>query len=187
MIKELLLVQEVEENASYDIECRFTNIPMYDTIDYILEQIYVQHKLKPICSELIFKRLLIKLSTEVTFTFNSKFCIQTDGCALGGPLSVTFSDMYMTKMERDVIRPFNPIFYHRYVDDIYNREKINKKDESPNEYLQKYQAKCRKKSFKVPRYKIVKFLKLNYTGKKQRYQRIGVLTSLKDIREMQFQ
>ena len=116
--KELLLVQEVEENASYDIECRFTNIPMYDTIDYILEQIYVQHKLKPICSELIFKRLLIKLSTEVTFTFNSKFCIQTDGCALGGPLSVTFSDMYMTKMERDVIRPFNPIFYHRYVDDI---------------------------------------------------------------------
>ena len=131
--------------------------------------------------------MLIQLSTEVTFTFNSKFCKQTDGCALGGPLSVIFSDMYMTKMERDVIRPFNPIFYHRYVDDIYNREKINKKDESPNEYLQKYQAKCRKKSFKVPRYKIVKFLKLKYTGKKRRYQCIGVLTSLKDIREMQFQ
>ena len=118
LIKELPLLQEDKGNASYDIECCFTNIPMFNTIDYILEQIYVQHKLKPICSELIFKRLLIKLSTEVTFTFNSKFCIQTDGCALGGPLSVTFSDMYMTKMERDVIRPFNPIFYHRYVDDI---------------------------------------------------------------------
>ena len=92
-----------------------------DTIDYILDQIYVQQKLKPICSKLIFKRLLIKLSTEVTFTFNDKFCKQIDGCTMGGPLSVTFSDIYMTKMERDVVRPFNPIFYRRYVDDIYNR------------------------------------------------------------------
>ena len=89
-------------------------------------QIYVQHKLKPTCSKLIFKRLLIKLSTDVTFTFNSKLCKQTDGCTTGGPLSVTFSDIYMTKMERDVVRPFNPIFCRRYVDDIYNRRKINK-------------------------------------------------------------
>ena len=43
----------------------------------------------------------------------------------------------MTKMERDVLNPFNPIFYRRYVDDIYNRRKINKKDdlyESLNKY-----------------------------------------------------
>ena len=40
-------------------------------------------------------------------------------------------------MERDVIRPFNLKFYRRYVDDIYNRRKINKKDdlyESLNKY-----------------------------------------------------
>ena len=48
---------------------------------------------------------------------------------MGGPLSVTFSDIYMTKMERDVVHPFNSIFYHRYVHDIYSRRKINKKDE----------------------------------------------------------
>ena len=102
--------------------------PINDTVDYyILDQVYVQPKLKPICSKLIFNRLLIKLSTEVTFTFNSKFCKQTDDCTMGGPLLVTFSDIYMTKMERDVVRPFNPIFYRRYVDDIYNRQKINKK------------------------------------------------------------
>ena len=56
---------------------------------------------------------------------------------MGGPLPVTFSDIYMTKMERDVVHPFNPIFYHKYVDDIYNRWKINKKDdlyESLNKY-----------------------------------------------------
>ena len=137
LIKELPPLKEDEEDVSYDIESLFTNIPINDTIDYILDQIYVQHKLKPICSKLIFKRLLIKLSTEVTFTFNSKFCKQTDGCTMGGPLSVTSSDMYMTKMESDVVRPFNPIFYRRYVDDIYNRRKINKKDDL-YEALNKY-------------------------------------------------
>ena len=43
----------------------------------------------------------------------------------------------MRKIERDVVRLFNPIFYRRYVDDIYNRRKINKKDdlyETVNKY-----------------------------------------------------
>ena len=56
---------------------------------------------------------------------------------MGGPLSVTFSDIYMTKMERDVVHPFNPIFYRRYVDDIYKRQKMNKKDDL-YEALNKY-------------------------------------------------
>ena len=43
----------------------------------------------------------------------------------------------MTKMERDVVRPFNPIIYRRYVDDIYNRRKMNKKDDL-YEALNKY-------------------------------------------------
>ena len=137
LIKELPPLKEDEEDVSYDIESLFTNIPINDTIDYILDQIYVQHKLKPISRKLIFKRLLIKLSTEVTFTCNSKFCKQADGFTMGGPLSVTFSDIYMTKMERDVLHPFNPIFYRRYVDDIYNRRKIDKKDDL-YEALNKY-------------------------------------------------
>ena len=58
------------------------------------------------------------------------FCsAETDGCTEGGPLSVTFSDIYMTKMERNVVCPFNLIFYCRYLDDIYNRRKTNKKDD----------------------------------------------------------
>ena len=56
---------------------------------------------------------------------------------MGGPLSVTSRDIYKTKMERDIIHPFNPIFYHRYVDDTYNRWKINKKD-NLYEALNKY-------------------------------------------------
>ena len=73
----------------------------------------------PICSKLIFRRLLIKLATECTFKFNSRFLKQVDGCTMGGPLSVTFSDIYMVKMENNVVIPSKPIFYCRFVDDIY--------------------------------------------------------------------
>ena len=65
-----------------------------ETVNYILDQIYVHKVLPQICSTLIFKRLFIKLATEVTFTFNNKFCKQTDGCAMGESLSVTLSDIY---------------------------------------------------------------------------------------------
>ena len=43
---------------------------------------------------------------------------------MGGPLSVTFSDIYMVKMENDVVIPSKPIFYRRFVGDIYSRRKF---------------------------------------------------------------
>ena len=55
------------------MESHFTNIPRNETIDYILDQMYNKKKLKPICPKLIFKRLLLKLATELTFTINNNF------------------------------------------------------------------------------------------------------------------
>ena len=117
-------LQDDEEDVSYDVESLFTNIPIEETINYIIEQIYVHKKLMPICSKLIFRRLLIKLATECTFKFNSRFLKQVDGFTVGGPLSVTFSDIYMVKIENGVVIPSKPIYYHRFVDDIYSRQKL---------------------------------------------------------------
>ena len=113
-----------DEDVSYDVESLFINIPINETIDCILDQIYNKKKLEPICSKLIFKHLLFKLANEVIFTINNNFVKKTDGCAMGGPLSVTFSDIFMIKMGNDLVIPTKPIFYCRYVDDIYNRIKI---------------------------------------------------------------
>ena len=112
------------------MESLFINIPINETIDYILDQIYNKQKLKPICSKLIFKSLLLKLATEVTFTINKELLRQTDGCTMWGLLSVTFSfsDIFMITMENDIVIPTKPIFYRRYVDDIYNRRKQNIED-----------------------------------------------------------
>ena len=114
-------LQDDEEDVSYGFE---SNIPIEETINYIIEQIYVHKKLTPICLKLILRRLLIKLATEYTFKFNNRFLKQVDGCTMGRPLSVTFSDIYMVKMENDVVVPSKPIFYRRFVDDIYSRRKL---------------------------------------------------------------
>ena len=66
--------QDDEEDVScHDVESLFTTILMQETINYIIEQIYVHKNLTPICSKLIFRRLLIKLATECTFKFNYRF------------------------------------------------------------------------------------------------------------------
>ena len=61
--------------------------------------------------------------------FNNSFYKQIDGCTMGGPLSVILSDIFMMKMENDVVKPTKPSFYKRYVDDIINRRKKNTIDE----------------------------------------------------------
>ena len=60
-----------EEYVSYDVESLFTNVPVHETIDYILQE--------------IMKRLLLKLTTENTFMLNSNFFKQIDGCTMVDP------------------------------------------------------------------------------------------------------
>ena len=75
------------------------------------------------CKKSIFKKLLIKLTKECTFSVNNGLIKQIGGCPMGGPISVVFADIYMCKMEDDVVTPLKPIFYKRYVDDTYLRKK----------------------------------------------------------------
>ena len=112
MLSSIPPLQDEEEDVSYDVEPLFTNILIQETINYNIEQIYAHKKLTPVCSKLTFRRLLIKPVTECTFRFNNRFLKQVDSCTMGGQLSVTFSDIYMVKMETD------------FEDDIYSRRKL---------------------------------------------------------------
>ena len=73
MLSSIPPLQDDEEDVSYDVESLFANILIQETINYIIEQINVHKKLTPICSKLISRRLLIKLSAECTFKFNNRF------------------------------------------------------------------------------------------------------------------
>ena len=78
-------MSEDEEDVSYDIESLFTNIPINKTIG---DEIYILKKLKPICICSIFKKLLLKLTTECTFNINEQLCKQINRVSMGGTLSV---------------------------------------------------------------------------------------------------
>ena len=114
-----------EEYVSYDVKSLFTNVPVKETIDYILNEIYEKKKLPSLCKRSMFKKLLEKLTCECTFMFNDNFYEQIDGCTMGGPLSVILSNIFMTMLELHVVKPMKPKFYRRYVDDIIKRRKKN--------------------------------------------------------------
>ena len=44
---------------------------------------------------------------------------------MGGPLSVTLSEIYMSKMEDGIVGKRQPKVYKHYVDDTINRRKNN--------------------------------------------------------------
>ena len=39
-----------------------------------------------------------------------------------GTLSVILANIYMVRAENDVVKPTNPTFYKRFVDDIYKEQ-----------------------------------------------------------------
>ena len=81
------------EDVSYDVENLFTSIPVKETIDYIIEKKYVRKEIKPFCKKSIFVKLLKKLTQECVFTISNRLIKQVDGCPMGGPVSVAFSDI----------------------------------------------------------------------------------------------
>ena len=89
MFRDFQPLENEEEDVSYDVESLFRSISLKETVNYILDQICVYKILPQICYRVIFKRLLMKQATEITFTFNNKFCKQIDGCTMDRPLSVT--------------------------------------------------------------------------------------------------
>ena len=86
----------------------------------------------------------------MTFQLCSKFYKQVDGCAMGGPLSVTLSDIDRAKMEDDVVEKHQSKFDKRYVDDIINHRKKNQVDllfNDLNDYCQKLRLELNTKMF----------------------------------------
>ena len=126
MIKALPPLQKNEEYVSYDVDSLFTNIPLKETIDYIIHKIYNEKFLKPIC-----KKLIQAVAVQIDNTLHDsiqRFYKQIDGCAMGGPLLVILADIHMVRTENEVVKPMNRPLYKRFVDDIYNKRNKSQED-----------------------------------------------------------
>jgi len=47
---------------------------------------------------------------------------------MGNPLSPVLANIFMANLEADVVRPFNPPFYDRYVHDCFFKKKKGEPD-----------------------------------------------------------
>ena len=53
----------LSSDEEYAVDSLFTNIPVEETIEYIIHQIYNEKKVPQICSKTVFRRLMYKLTT----------------------------------------------------------------------------------------------------------------------------
>ena len=98
--------------VSIDVVSLFTNIPVDETINIILDALFPSlpdvnpkdQKFKGM-SKLIFRRSLEWCLKNNVFIFNSKFYKQIDGCAMGSPLAPILADIFMNSLlEPKIIR-----------------------------------------------------------------------------------
>ena len=77
-----------------------------------------------------YSKLPLNVTKDCAFSVNDKLIKQIHDCPMGGPISVAvaFSDIYVSKMEEDIVAPMKPYFYKRYLDDKFMRRKKNKPD-----------------------------------------------------------
>ena len=68
--------------------------------------------------------MLLKLIKECVFSVNDRLIKQIDGCPMGGPISVVFSDIYVSKIEGDIVAPMKPHFIkHMSMTRIFEEKK----------------------------------------------------------------
>lgn len=104
--------------VSFDVRNLFTSIPVNDTIEHILS--IVTDDDIPIGKQAL-RELLKMACTNILFTFNDVLYLQTDGMSMGSCLAPTMASFAMDMVEKK-IRNYTgsaPIFYKRYVDDIF--------------------------------------------------------------------
>ena len=125
LIKKLkgMTVEDNEIMASFDVTALFTNVPIRESLDIIEQRLKEDETLKDrtILSVSQIIKLLECCLTTTYFLFNGKFYTQTEGSAMGSPVSPLVANLFMEHFEVKAIQSFNHVvkFWARYVDDTF--------------------------------------------------------------------
>jgi len=100
--------------VSYDVKSLFTNIPVIETIEHILNIVPEDQIPFP---KHVLRSLLTLACTKILFSFNEKLFTQEEGMCMGSSLGPTMAAFALDIIEKK----FNttPVFYKRYVDDVF--------------------------------------------------------------------
>ena len=109
--------------ASLDIDSLFSNLPLNETINIYINKLFENNEF--ICGlnrKEIFEMLSLT-TKESIILFDNIYYSQVDGVAMGSPLGPTLANVFLCHHERkwleDCPDNFRPVYYKRYVDDIF--------------------------------------------------------------------
>ena len=103
--KEAVLPQDSDLHmASLDVESLFTNVPVEETIDIILDKIFTSPDvLFHNFNKNDFRKLLELAVLDTAFIFNGTSYRQIEGMAMGSPLGPTFANIFMCNFEEQLL------------------------------------------------------------------------------------
>jgi len=109
--------------ASFDVESLFTNVPLLETTEIIVDNIQTTHLNKFGLTKDSFKKLLNIAAHHSVFSYNDDLYMQTDGVAMGSPLGPSYANAFLCHHEINWLKQcppeFRPVYYRRYIDDTF--------------------------------------------------------------------
>ena len=109
--------------ATFDVKSLFTNVPLDETIDICINKLYTGKKKVKGLLKRHFKELLNLSTKSSCFLFNDNYYRQIDGVAMGSPLGPTLANVFLSHYEsmwlENCPKQFRPVYYKRYVDDVF--------------------------------------------------------------------
>ena len=120
--EELRKNRNVEILVSYDVSSLFTNVPVDETIEILVQKAFHEewfnNKYKLALKECDLRALLSIAVKNQLFQLDGKLYEQIDGVAMGSPLGPLMANTFMCSIEEKLVSNMvMPSFYHRFVDD----------------------------------------------------------------------
>ena len=112
---------------SYDVKALFTSVPIEPAMKIIQQHLEDDQELQQRTSMSVQHIFSLK---NTHFIFQGRFYEQTEGAAMGSPLSPIIANLYMEAFEKKAIStaPTPPSLWRRFVDDTFVIIKKTQKD-----------------------------------------------------------
>ena len=103
-----------------DVTSLYTNIPREEGITTVCEAYEEFYEENPPITTRYLREMLSLILQENSFQFNGKDYLQTHGTAMGTKMAVAFANIFMAKIEKEILRQSTtkPIFWKRFIDAV---------------------------------------------------------------------